>query len=300
MKAPPFFLSILLLIGTACQHQPAETTAPPVLPAALPPAAPVAAKLTIAQQFSPIISGSWVSADYLDEVARTRSPEKAFDHTPPAPSSLAIMSFVNKQDSVKIGASYGLHEGGNLTLLLQATSASNALNLREPYTGKTDEISELSYLITTTDTTLFYSTRNSKTRQLINKAVYRRTGNAAAANDLETGLTRGVNRLLLAGHYGGADSVNHSIRVAFSADGTLEGLPFRRYLIQTDFAGPNLGNTVIFDVYTKNRQEFAASFGRDTLRLYTINAAFGVPPGSVDTTELFTRGRLRYQLVRIR
>ena len=80
----------------------------------------------------------------------------------------------------------------------------------------------------------------------------------------------------------------------------VRGLPFRKYSIQTDFTGPNPGNEVYFDVYTKQQQQVATSFGRDTLKLYTIHSIIGVPPGETDTTEIFTRGRLRYQLVRVK
>lgn len=288
--------SLLLLLLQACQQKPAETTTPP-LPAA---AVSTATELTVAQRFSPIISGYWVSADYLKEVARTRSPEASFDHTPPGPSSLAISPFASQKDSVEIGASYSLHEGGSLILLLRSTAQAGTLQLRAPYSNNDGTTDELAYQITATDTTLFFITRNSKTHQIVSKVDYHRTGIPGKEPDLEAGVEWGVNDLLVTGQYNGIDSLNQPVHAQFLTSGLIKGLPFRKYSIQNDFTGPNPGNAIYFDVYTKQQQQVAASFGRDTLKLYTIHSVVGVPLGETDTTEIFTRGRLRYQLVRVK
>jgi hypothetical protein len=291
-----FTILLLTILIQACQQKTAETTVPLVAPA-LTTSSAATLPPTIAQQFSPIMSGSWVSIEYLDAVARTRSPKVAFEHTP-APTSLSINSFTTCKDSVEIGASYGLHEGGNLTLLLQPTSHGNALPIKRDYSDQAGSFREISYRIAAGDTTLLISSRKGSTGRLIYQLAYRRTGSAATTTDLETAVNRGVNKLLLARYYLGSDSLGHPMQAQFLLDGTVLGLSFRKYIIQTDFTGPNPGDVLIFDVYTKQQQSFAASFGRDTLKLYTTHGMVGIPPGGTDTTEYFTRGRLRYQLVR--
>lgn len=294
MRSTTSFLLLFLL--AACQQSPPERATQQ--PIAEPTGAPAAKEPTLAQRLSPLLSGYWVSADYLREVARTRSPAAAFDHTPPAPSSLKIGNFATQQDSVEIGASYGLHEGGNLTLLLQADTQPNSLKVREPYGGEAGTSTEVAYQVTSADTTLLYLTRNSKTNRLVSKIAYRRTGMPGKHADLEAGVALGINKLLLAGRYAGTDSIGQPINVQFFTDGRVAGLPFKKYTIQTDFAGPNPGDELIFDVYTKQQHKFAATYGRDTVRLYTIRSTVGVPAGEADTTLNFSRGRLRYQLIR--
>jgi hypothetical protein len=287
---------LLTILFQACQQKPTETTVPLTAPAST--AAPATTLTpTIAQQFSPILSGSWVSIEYLDAVARTRSPKAAFEYTPPL-TSLSINAFTTRQDSIEIGASYGLHEGGNLRLLLQPTGHDNALPIKPDYSDQAGSVREIRYRIAAGDTTLFISSRKRSTGQLIHRSAYRRTGDAATTIDLETAVNRGVNKLLLAHYYRGNDSLGHPVQAQFLLDGTVLGLPFKKYLVQTDFTGPNPGDVLIFDVYTKQQQSLAASFGRDTLKLYTTHGMVGIPPGGTDTTEYFTRGRLRYQLVR--
>ncbi|MBJ6143529.1 hypothetical protein [Hymenobacter sp. BT559] len=298
MKA--FFIAVLSLacVLQACQQQSAEKAASQAPSSeSNPTEVPIAVKPTLAQRLSPVLKGHWVSANYLREVARTRSPQAAFDDAP-SPTSLVIEDFAGQKDSVEIGASYGLHEGGNLTLLLQAGTQPGSLKVREPYGGEVGTRNELAYRITSTDTTLLYITRKSSTNKIVSQLAYRRTGMPGKTADLETGVELGVNKLLLAGSYTGTDSTGRSVAVRFFTDGRLTGLPFKKYGVQTDFTGPTPGDELVFDVYTKQQQTFAASFGRDTLKLYTTHSLLGIPPGGTDTTEYFTRGRLRYQLIR--
>jgi hypothetical protein len=292
------YLPLFLL--AACQQKPTENITLSQPTNTSKPVAAAEAGLTVAQRLSPIISGHWVSADYLQVVARTHSPAAAFENTPPSPTSLEIRNFATQKDSVEIGASYGLHEGGNLMLLLQPGSQTGSLRIRELYGTEASATNELAYQITPTDTTLFYITRKSNTQQPISKIAYRRTGTPGKNSDLEAGVELGVNKLLLSGSYLGTDSIGHQVAAQFHTDGRLTGLPFKKYTIQTDFSGPNPGDEVIFDVYTKQQREFAAVYGHDTVRLYSILSSTGASGGEVDPTNVFTRGRLRYQLIRIK
>ena len=279
------YLAILPgLAASACQSPTPETAATP----------PVT---TVAQQLSPIFSGYWVSAAYLDAVARTRSPQAAFAHLPAAPAALAIGSFEAQQDSVVIGAVYGMHEGGSLTLRLPAKGPAVALSLQADYSDPAGTYRELGYRIAAGDTVLLLSRRHGTTHQLLAQAAYRRTGPATDPQHLEPAVDRGLNQRLLARHYRGTDSLGHSVQVQFGVDGTVRGLPYQTYYIPNDFTGPNPGDALMFDLYTKRQQTLAATFGRDTLKLYSSYATVGVPPGGRDTTEYFVRGRLRYQLV---
>jgi hypothetical protein len=296
MKKPSLYW--VAIIAAACQSQPdaatqqAEPTAKPTN--SLPQAA------TVAQQLSPILSGYWLSSAYLDKLAQTRSPAATFDYTPDGPASIYIEPFASQQDSVQISASYGMHEGGDLMMLLPQPITDNTVPLKRQYGAQPGITEHLTYHLSQTDTTLSFTERRLKGKSVTNNIAYRRVVPAGVKTDLDGGVEWGVNKLLIAGDYRGTDSLQHAVSAQFLANGTVKGLPFRKYLIQTDFTGPNGGDEVIFDVYTKSQLNMAASFGRDTLRLYSMRSGLETRPGTMDTMEVFRRGHLRYELVRQR
>ncbi|GAB2455827.1 hypothetical protein GCM10011375_03750 [Hymenobacter qilianensis] len=203
-------------------------------------------------------------------------------------------------DSVEIGVTYGLHEGGSRILLLRPGQNDKTLSLRPQLGDEKETVVELSYEISAADTTLFFIQRNAKTNRIVDKIPYYRALKSSVKTDLQGGVERAINQLLITGQYQGTDSLGQPVNAYFLSDGKVKGLPFSQYTVQMDFTGPNPGDELIFDTYSKRQSSFGASFGRDTLRLYTIHHTVGVSPSETDTTDLFSRGRLRYQLVRVR
>lgn len=288
----------LLALALSCQQKPAETTAPPPPPA--PPAASVATAPTVAQRFSPIISGAWVNSQYLSAVEDTRSPEKASESFPDGPVAIFIKPVLATADSIQAGAVYNMHEGGELTVLFRAGREPNSVQVKLSEGDNT--ASDLVYHISPTDTTLTLISRETKQ---IKRLTYRRALRANGKTDLSNGVENALNKILVAGSYAGTDSLGHPVQARFSADGQITGLPFTTYLVLADFFSPSIGNELIFDSDTRRRKELAAVFGRDTLRLYTIHetifyAAASTDSVRVDSAYSFRRGRLRYQLVRVK
>lgn len=299
MQLKKILVFLLLTSVFACQQQSDTVTQAP-------PAASITADSTansakpIALRISPIISGYWLSAQYWKTLERTRSPVEAFDHLLNGPSSIYIKPFLAQVDSVEIDVSYNFHEGGSKTILLRLGRNDKILPLRPQLGDENKTVSELSYQVSATDTILFLTKRDTRTNRIIDKISYYRTLKPGVKTDLNDGANWGINKLLIAGQYRGVDSIGQPVNTHFLPDGRVTGLPFSQYTILTDFITPNSGDEILFDTYSDHQCLFGASFGRDTLRLYTILHTVGVAPGETDTTELFSRGRLRYQLVRAR
>ena len=293
-----FRLLSLLVAGTAaCQPQ-AETARQPPAAAAQQRPADSGTAPAAGARLSPVFSGYWLSSAYLQKLALTRSPALAINGLPAGPGSIYIEPFAHQTDSVEVAVNYGMHEGGSRTLLLPRTGAGNAVRVKPDYGTPANTVQELVCQPSDADTTLLFNTRHRQTNRVVGRIAYRRVLPAGVKTDLEGGVNRAVNQLLMAGRYRGTDARQRAVEARFFADGTVQGLPFKRYFVQTDFTGPNVGDEIIFDVYTKSQLNLAAAFGRDTLRLYTIDSDLETPAGSPEPTEVFRRGRLRYELIR--
>ena len=288
-------LALLFTFATiACQQQTDPNTT--LLSAANVVTDSAAAAISPAVRLSPIMSGYWLSTDYLDEVARTRSPAAAFNHTPPGPASLYIEPFANRLDSVAISASYGMHEGGDFTILLHSQPNTHSVMLKLPYESQFSADQRLSYRITKTDTTLLYTGQSVENKTM--RVPYKRVLPFGFKTDLNGGIDWTINKLLVEGSYRGTDSLQQPVQAVFSANGSVKGLPFRKYAVKNDFTGPNGGDELIFDLHTTSQLELAATFGRDTLRLYSMHTTLEALPGQIDTIEVYRRSRLRYELIR--
>jgi hypothetical protein len=241
-----------------------------------------------------------VSSQYLNAVARSRSPEKASESFPDGPVAIFINPIPATADSIKAGVVYNMHEGGEITVLFRAGREPHSVQVKLREGDNT--VSDLVYHVSSTDTTLTLLLRATKQ---IKRLTYRRALRANGKTDLSNGVENALNKILVASSYTGTDSLGHPVQARFSANGQLTGLPFTTYLIHTDFFSPSIGDALIFDSDTKRRKELAAAFGRDTLRLYTIHETIFYAAASTDSVRLdsaynFRRGHLRYQLVRVK
>lgn len=288
-----------LFLLPACQPKPVEHAGQPLPAATLPVAA---AGPMVAQRFSPIISGYWVSARYLAALARTRSPKAAIQDFPNYPVTILVEPAAATADSTHASLVLNLHEGSDMTIFFRPGSSTTSL----PARTLLDEVTisyEVTYQASAADTVLYVVKRQHQ-REL-SRFAYRRVARVRAGQDytaqLNDELAHLLNRQLVAGSYAGTDSLGRPLRVQLSPTGQVKGLPFRTYHVLEDFlGGPTGGDALIFNTYQKNQEQFEATYGRDTIRLYAQYEAMGLPPGATDSLLAVKRGRLRYQLVRLR
>ena len=211
-------------------------------------------------------------------------------------------------DSTRAALTLNLHEGSELTVLFMAGQTPTSLPVR--LLGESNHIAyELAYELSPTDTTLYLVGYERRSHRELRRLAYRRISSAAVevrrenhrASEQFNGLAYKLNQLLVAGRYTGTDSLGRLLRVRFQPTGEVMGLPFSSYHIQEDFlGGPSGVNALFFDMYSKKQQDLAATYGRDTLRLYTIQEVLDVLPGTRDSTLMLKPGRLVYQLIRTR
>lgn len=301
-----FTFYLLLFLAAACQQKPAEQaeTGQPTTATTLPAATAVpSAAPTVAQRVSPIISGYWISARYLDVVKRTRSPQAAIQNFPNYPVTMLVEPAAATADSTHVSLVLNLHEGSDMTILFQLGKLPNSMPARTQLGEAAGTHYEVAYQVLPTDTILYFVKRDRQ-REL-SRFAYRRVARVNAGRDytkqLNDEIARTLGQLLVVGSYTGTDSLGQPLRVQFLPNGQVRGLPFRTYHVLEDFlGGPNGGDALIFDMYQKNQSEFAADYGRDTLRLYDQYERIGIPPGGTDSLLTIERGRLRYQLVRVK
>ncbi|GAB2966277.1 hypothetical protein GCM10027048_40650 [Hymenobacter coalescens] len=270
----------------------ADTTATAVAPA------PAVAPARLARQVSPLISGVWVKAAYLDALTRTRSPQAVAE----APAATGITAFAidlskPRADSVAFDAILNNHEGGLLQVYLRPGRQPQSLPVS--YVDYEDEGSsfELSYGRQGTDTLLQlrkYDRRNRLRESVSYRRVRFRPTNLQDEPALNQGLAYAVRQVMLAGRYTGTDSVGRAVQAQFLPDGHVSGLgSFRTYTVNIDFIGPeNNLNMLFFDQYTARQRTLAYRITRDTLQL------FAVRPDAEHIN--LSPGRRHYTLVRRR
>lgn len=305
MRFPSLLALVALCTVTACQTgQPdsernptTEAAADTDTTAAAAAPTPAVAPARLARQLSPLVSGVWVKASYLDALSRTHSP-LAVSTTPAAQdiTTFALDLRRAQADSVPFDAVLGNHEGGALQVYLRA--GRQAQSLPVSYVDYNDEGSsyELRYGRQNADTVLVLDKYNRQNHRR-ESVTYRRVLVRVSRDGVEAmnqGLKRAVNQALLAGQYSGTDSVGQRVQVQLTPDGRVTGLaPFRSYEVNIDFVGPQSNlDKVFFNIYTPQQRTLAFRFSHDTLRLYAAKP-------DAEQIELHP-GRLHYTLVRRR
>lgn len=194
-----------------------------------------------------------------------------------------------------------------MTILLPPGHSATSLPVRVSLGEAANINYELAYQISATDTVLYFVKRDQQHQREISRFAYRRVARAVVGKDyaeqLNDGLARTLGRLLVVGSYVGTDSASRPLQVRFLPNGQVSGLPFRTYHVLEDFlGGPAGGDALIFDMYSNPNHQLnlEVTYGRDTLRLYKQYEAIEVPLGSTDSLLTIKRGRLRYQLIRVK
>jgi hypothetical protein len=114
---------------------------------------PAAKENELIRQFKPFLHGVWVQADYMDNIAETKSPYKSSKKLKFI-TLFTIDTSAISAGSVMAGAELGNHEGGRFILYFRQgeTKISLPTNISEPE----EDIStcELSYELNNDDTAL--------------------------------------------------------------------------------------------------------------------------------------------------
>lgn len=277
-------LSVLLYACKSNTKQPVKDSLPAVAKTDTPK--------SLTATFKGIINGEWIKSDYMDEIAKTRSPLKAW---PKAFSITGIGIDVDsiKGDSVSIGINYTYHEGNSLTLKFRKGRAPNAVPFYSNLGDIDNRTFELGYQIANGDTALIVYTYNSKGKLESRDRFTRLIANPETTNNQTTEASYyRINQLVMAGSYQLTDSLNNHIKVEFKSNGTITGLPpFDSYSLGIDFmTPPNEADVVYFKVGEKNSDSYIYRFNKDTLNLY-------VPKFDKDSVQLLI-DKLKYKMVR--
>ncbi|WP_259065519.1 hypothetical protein HDF24_01995 [Mucilaginibacter sp. X4EP1] len=243
------------------------------------------------KKFKPIIQGVWVKKDYIDEIARTKSPLKAFDKAHHI-TTMIIEPELVKGDSLLIGVGYGNHEGGNLIVKFSPGHSASSILAYNPGGRIDSSFYELKYLIKKETTLILYTFDQNK--KLVDSAEYFRVFDNQNGKELGYGTDYTVNKILISGNYILTDSLNRTSQITFTNDGNVSGLNnFKTFYISIDFTTPpNNLDEIIFDLYSKKNKSYAFNINADTVNLYNTSQ-------SADSINLI-KGKLVYKLVRLK
>jgi hypothetical protein len=217
-------------------------------------------------KFKPFLNGTWVPADYINEIVKTKSPFKSSDKITYI-SEFSIDTTKLSDDSIHIGAAMGNHEGGEFIIYFKQGLSSTSL----PVKINEDEVSlyELGYVISSGDTSLVLY-HYDKNKKLLDETKYIKVQASKQNDELGDGLQYMVNKKLVAGTYNVLDSASNETTVWLTADGKIKGfLDFKTYYILTDFAaGSNSTDEICFDIQTKDQKCYGFKIIADTINLF--------------------------------
>jgi len=248
---------------------------------------------SLIKEFKPIIQGVWVKADYIAEIAKTKSPLEAFAKASPI-TTMVIETELIKGDSILIAVGYGNHEGGSLIIKFRKGHANHSIIVCNTSGPMEDGYYELQYSVDKKDTVLTLNTID-KNKNVVESAKYFKAFNSQTGKELGYATNYMVNKVTLAGSYLLMDTLNKTSSIKFTSNGDVFGLSsFATYYINIDFTTPpgNNMDEIIFDVYSKKSKSYAYNFNADTLKLYETTY-------SKDSIDLVL-GKLKYKLVRHR
>lgn len=241
------------------------------------------------EKFKPFLIGTWVPADYINDIVKTKSPLKSSNKITYI-SEFSIDTIKLSDDSIHIGAAMGNHEGGEFIIYFKQGLTSTSL----PIKINEDEISlyELGYVINGVDTSLvlFHYDKNKK---LLEETKYIKVQASKPSGELGDGFQYIVNKKLIAGTYEVSDSTENKTRIELTADGKIKGfLGFKTYYILTDFvARPENGtDEICFEIQTKEQKCYGFNIIADTINLFE--------PAKDEQNSLFTPGPTIYRFVK--
>jgi hypothetical protein len=245
----------------------------------------------LAKQFSPLLNGVWVVSDYIDDIAKTRSPLRSSGKLATITEMILDMKGITG-DSTHIIASLGNHEGSDFILYFrEGETSSSLLTDIKGFENKIDSY-ELGYVINNADTSLLLY-RYNKDKKLLEKTKYIRSPKRISPENLGDGLQYLVNKKIMAGSYKITDSTGNETTVKFTIEGKTTGLKvFKTYFVLTDFvaASENATDEICFGTQTNDQKCYGFEFKGDTLHLFE--------PAKNEMDTLFTPGPSIYKFVK--
>lgn len=248
--------------------------------------------VSIKEQFVPIINGTWVATDYLEEVAKTKSPKAAFAKA----EGLVAMEINTAEilsDSLTVAGSWNNHEGYLYTIYFKQGQDGKSLVTTHTYNDYGTDFYELSYkLVNNTDTQLLFK-RYSADKKLKEERSYVKVTGPLTADSEPYGLQYMVNKTLFSGKYTAIDANGATSEIELTDDGMVKGFGTHKiYYVYTDFMDGDFTNMdeMSFDAFTKEQKPYIFELSGDTLKLYQALQ-------NEERTQLI-RGPYKYSLVR--
>ncbi|GHT32589.1 hypothetical protein FACS189434_04680 [Bacteroidia bacterium] len=225
---------------------------------------------SLKQVFCPVINGVWVQSVYIDEIEKTKSPQKSSN-------KFAFISAITinesiKSDSINMGVSLGNHEGFGYTVYFETGQNNNSLKTNIIDYENPSNFYELGYEKIKSGIYLFIY-HYDKNNRLLDKTKYTKVS-LQIDDDMAYGIQLVVNEKIFSGEYFYIDSTNVERQVIFKTDGSVSGLlNFKTYYILTDFATSpeDSPDIVIFDLYQPSSKEFAFQIKKDSIFLYNYS-----------------------------
>jgi hypothetical protein len=240
------------------------------------------------KKFKPILEGHWVKKDYIDEIAATKSPQKAYLKVGNITDMMIDTSKI-KADSISVDYNSGNHEVFNLIIKFHAGNSSNSIIAYDPVSSIERNYYELKINKENTLLTIYTFDKNRKISDSANYFKVSKDENEKRVGDEPAYI---INKILVIGNYTMRDSSNNLSKVSFKNGSKVSGITdFKTYNVSIDFmTPPNNLDEITFDPTSKNSKSFAFKINVDTLSLYETRQA-------ADSVDL-ELGKLKYKLVR--
>lgn len=279
-----FILFLLIVLMGACKSNSSNSSKDSLNNTSANNSKPSDAEIqALIKKFKPIIEGAWVKADYIEKIAKTKSPLVASDLATWI-TAFNIDTKKIKGDSIKFLAGYGNHDSGDVTIKFRQ--------------GKTNETilfngQDMSYSIENGESYLLLPQFDEQKKQYFTTK-FKRISKKQIGENLGDGLYQYVNKVIVAGNYNLIDSASTTQKITFSDDGKLSGFfDFTNYQINIDLnsePNDNLDEIFLMDHNHKRHSSYSFKVIADTLKLYETKE-------NADSTELVL-DKLKYKLVR--
>lgn len=240
-------------------------------------------------RFKPYLHGNWVPAEYMADIEKTKSPLLSSDKVGYV-SELIIDSSDIVEDTLRVRAAYGNHEGGDFLIYFMKGQAPNSLVTNLASFEKQGGSHELGYVVSDNKVSLVLY-RYDKNKKLVEKTAYIKV--PIRTNDLTDGFQYLVNKNLVSGSYFLNDSTGTTTKVVLTDEGKVSGFKsFKTFYVLTDFVAgdENDVDQILFENGTPDQQAYGFKIVADTINL------FEAPKDEFDTT--FKPGPAAYKFVR--
>lgn len=236
-------------------------------------------------KIKPLLAGLWVNKEYIDEIKRTKSPQKSYEKVGNITDMLIDTSKI-KSDTLSLYCNEGFHEVGIVKLKFDPAIFENGIKRHHRINNFDDEYCRLKLNRTRDILTLYWNEQQGKSIKPIQ--FYKVSIPPGQEGDPHYTI---INRILISGNYLATDSLKNRFKVSFTDDGKVKGLnDFKTYQVLTDYmTPPNNLDEIGFEI-DKQLNWYGFKISADTLNIY------GIKEAADSVNEVLTN--LKYKLVR--